>query len=113
MKSFQHNLIINEHFLAFLDAENCKNRTDFFNEIANALLFPDYFNHNLDSFDECMNDLSWIEQTSIKLLIFNYDKFLIDDLSLLKIVQNIFSNAIIELDGNQIQFTVFKQLNNE
>lgn len=34
--------------------------------------FPDYFSNNLNSFEECINDLSWFtETTDFELVIYN------------------------------------------
>ncbi len=41
----------------------------FYEQIEQALDFPDYFGHNLDSLDEMLNDLQWIEADKILLYI--------------------------------------------
>lgn len=43
----------------------------FYNKIAEALDFPDYFGHNLDSLDELLNDLQWIKENKIVIFIEN------------------------------------------
>jgi RNAse (barnase) inhibitor barstar len=49
---------------------------EFYELIANTLEFPDYFGFNLDSFDEMINDLSWIENEKLFLYFNNSENFL-------------------------------------
>lgn len=48
----------------------------FFQAIEKVLSFPDDFEHNLESFDELLNDLEWIQQPDVALYITNADGFL-------------------------------------
>jgi len=41
---------------------------DFFREVAIVLQFPEYFWHNWDAFEECVNDFSWTKEKNILLL---------------------------------------------
>jgi RNAse (barnase) inhibitor barstar len=59
---------------------------DFYVQIAAELEFPDYFEHNLDSLDECMNDLEWLKATDIVIKIDNFDDFLSKERNTTKIV---------------------------
>ncbi len=56
-----------------------KSISDFYQTMTNGLQFPDYFEENLDSFDEIMNDLTWLESEKIYLILKNYDDFLTDE----------------------------------
>jgi RNAse (barnase) inhibitor barstar len=49
---------------------------NFYEQIAIALDFPNYFDHNLDSFDECLNDLEWLDAGNIAIQIHNFEQFL-------------------------------------
>jgi RNAse (barnase) inhibitor barstar len=42
-----------------------KGRHELFQELSKGLNFPDYFGNNWDALDECINDLSWLSETSI------------------------------------------------
>jgi hypothetical protein len=52
------------------------NDTCFFDEAAAVLQFPYYFGENWDAFEECINDLSWIPQTSFLLIFSHADQLL-------------------------------------
>jgi RNAse (barnase) inhibitor barstar len=49
---------------------------EFYELIAKTLEFPDYFGFNLDSFDEMINDLSWMENEKLFLYFKNSENFL-------------------------------------
>ncbi len=48
----------------------------FYEEIASKLQFPEYFGFNLDSLDELLNDLSWINHEKIAIFINNSEQFI-------------------------------------
>ena len=54
----------------------CKRDSGVFQEFAAALQFPYYFGHNWDAFDECINDLSWVQFESCTLVLTNVDQIL-------------------------------------
>lgn len=62
-----------------IDSKKCRTLEDFYVAIAEALHFPDYFGSNLDSFDELMNDLSWIEDERLLIFFFNSESFLVSE----------------------------------
>ena len=109
MQTFKNNIIVNGVFIAFLDGEKCAVLAHFYEEIAKALNFPAYFQSNFDSLDECLNDLSWISEKEIQLLIFNYSDFLFEEPHYLEVVNSIFANAIGELEDKKINFSVRTQ----
>ncbi len=43
----------------------------FFNTMKVMFLLPNYFSYNYDSLDECMRDLSWIEEDNILVKVEN------------------------------------------
>ncbi|HRH58362.1 MAG TPA: barstar family protein [Chitinophagales bacterium] len=109
MQTFKNNIVVNGIFLAFIDGQKCAVLSHFYEEIAKALNFPDYFTHNFDSLDECMNDLSWIDSIEIHLLIFNYEDLLFEEKYNLEVINNIFANAMSELEVRGKHFTVLTQ----
>ncbi len=62
-----------------INGNNLKSLRDFYEEIAKKLHFPDYFGFNLDSFDELINDLSWIEDEKLAIYINNSQNFLLNE----------------------------------
>lgn len=110
MNTFKNNIVVNGIFLAFIDGQKCSVMSYFYEEITKALNFPDYASLNFDSLDECMSDLSWIDENEIHLLIFNYDDLLYEEKYNLDVINNIFANAMSELEENGKLFSVFTQL---
>ncbi len=109
MQTFKNNIVVNGIFLAFIDGQKSVVLNHFYDEIAKALNFPDYFRHNFDSLDECMNDLSWIEEREIRLLIFNYEDLLFEEKYNLEVINNIFANAVSELEENGKHLSILTQ----
>jgi RNAse (barnase) inhibitor barstar len=56
-------------YIAHVDGSKATTLKAFYEQIALALDFPDYFGQNLDSLDELLNDLQWIEEQKIVLFI--------------------------------------------
>ncbi len=59
-----------------IDAARTGTLRAFYQTMAGVFEFPDYFGYTLDSFDEMINDLSWIENEKILICFTNSDKFL-------------------------------------
>lgn len=65
----------NKIFEVEIDLKNVKNENNFIKEMDNIFDFPPYFRKNsYDSLNDCMRDLSWIEEDEI--IIFKNLKFL-------------------------------------
>ncbi len=52
-------------------AAKIKSQKDLLAAIAVALAFPDYFGHNLDALDECLQDLEWLPATGYVFFVKN------------------------------------------
>ncbi|MEA5138061.1 barstar family protein [Arcicella rigui] len=65
--------------VALIDGELTQTTEQFFEKIAESIRFPEYFGHNLDSFDELINDLDWLDENDIKIIFKNYDNFLAEE----------------------------------
>jgi hypothetical protein len=44
--------------VTYLDAASWQSEEDMHGEIADVLSFPEYYGHNLDAFDDCLNDVA-------------------------------------------------------
>jgi RNAse (barnase) inhibitor barstar len=67
---------IKDYHIIKIDGEKAHTLRGFYEEIAKALNFPEYFGFNLDSFDEMLNDLSWIEPNKLAIYINNSEHFI-------------------------------------
>ena len=65
--------------VAKIDGEQVDTLEKFYQELIVQLKFPDSFGRNLDAFDEMINDLDWLEETTICLVFKNYDNFLSEE----------------------------------
>ncbi len=65
--------------VVIIDGETSLTISEFYKNIAQSMLFPDYFGKNIDGFDEIMNDLEWLKETNIHLIFRNYDHFLSEE----------------------------------
>jgi RNAse (barnase) inhibitor barstar len=53
----------------FLDGGFCKEIEDCYVSLERQLSIPGYFGRNLDALDEVLNDLDWITEEKIKIII--------------------------------------------
>ncbi|HMU97778.1 MAG TPA: barstar family protein [Chitinophagales bacterium] len=99
MTKLDRPIITDETLFLIIDGKDCPTLKNFYENIGEQLQFPDYFAFNLDSFDELMNDLSWIDEPQIILLIVNFELFLgQEEKEKLKAITQILDNAILEND---------------
>lgn len=59
------------YFVATINAMKCISRNGLLKEFANCFDFPAYFGYNLDALDECMRDLSWLQEKNFKIIVRN------------------------------------------
>ncbi len=59
-----------------IDGRQSKTLRQFYEHIAKMMEFPDYFGFNLDSLDELLNDLDWIEDKKIALHFTHTDQLI-------------------------------------
>lgn len=52
----------------YLNGRSIVDKASFLRASARALVFPAYFGHNWDAFEECLTDLSWLHCTGSLLL---------------------------------------------
>jgi RNAse (barnase) inhibitor barstar len=71
-----HIDLFREYSVIPLDSDKIHTQRGFYEEIAESLEFPEYFGFNLDSLDEMINDLSWLEDQKIVIYIQDSTSFL-------------------------------------
>lgn len=76
-------------YLVSIDGMKISNLDELFKVFAEAFHFPDYFGSNWAAFDECLNDLGWIDASSYILLIKNADKIMIDERDFKTLIKNL------------------------
>lgn len=86
----------NEFFLTSIDGKDCSNKTALFNTFSSKLQFPDYFGNNWDAFNDCFNDLEWLNSKQYVLFFKNFEETLTEDLDELDIFLEIIEEAIKE-----------------
>lgn len=62
-----------------IDSSKLITLREFYESFAAVFEFPDYFGFNMDSLDEIINDLSWIENERILIYFTNSEDFLIKE----------------------------------
>ena len=65
--------------VANIDGQQVDTLEKLYQEIIVQLKFPDNFGRNLDAFDEMINDLDWLDESTICLVFKNYDDFLSEE----------------------------------
>ena len=56
-----------------LDGATASSLAGFFQELARALRFPDYFGHNWDAVYDCLTDLHWLPAAGYVLVLDGFD----------------------------------------
>lgn len=93
-------------YLAHIDGKKITTLNELYQDVTIALQLPDYFGNNLDALEETLNDLEWIEQTAILLVIQNANFLLFSESpEVREEIMNIFEESenarleIITIDG--------------
>ena len=65
--------------IAVLDGTDAATRAGFFQDIARALHFPDYFGRNWDAVYDCLTDLNWLPAAGYVLVVDGFDQLATND----------------------------------
>ncbi|MEW6497550.1 MAG: barstar family protein [Cyanobacteriota bacterium] len=63
----------------YINGKNVTSKSEFFQNCAETMNFPDYFGYNWDAFADCMNDLSWLSANGYILLYTQPENFANND----------------------------------
>lgn len=85
------NIVIKE-----INGGKCSDVDGLFNEFAINLQFPNYFGENWAAFDECINDLEWLDGDGYIIVISNIDEVLASSSQDLNVFKDILLSAIQE-----------------
>ena len=75
------------------DARRWNSESDFHDEVARSLGFPDYYGQNLDAFNDCMGDILVPAEGGMAIVIRNADTVGLRDRELLPIVLDILADV--------------------
>ena len=85
-------------YIAALDGRRMRSPAGLFAEFARALRFPDYFGHNWDALDECLNDLNWLMPLSshkpVVVLVADAEELLQNEPELKKLLRLLSSTSV-------------------
>ncbi|GHU53563.1 hypothetical protein FACS1894132_06050 [Clostridia bacterium] len=86
------------NYLVELDGDKILYLYDYLNTISEKLNFPLLENYklNLDGYYDWITDLSWIEQSNIFILIYNFENFLIEQIDIKEKIVNLFKKDILK-----------------
>jgi RNAse (barnase) inhibitor barstar len=86
--------------IAILDGQQAQTLEDFYTHIADSLVFPAHFGRNLDALDEMLNDLEWLPETHIVLVVQHYEDWLSEENEETKeVIISIIGNAAEEWES--------------
>ena len=74
----------------FIDVRNIKTETAFLQKMNEVFQFPSYFWMSLDSLDDCMMSLEWIEEPHIIIHVVHLDELKQNSFKLYEIVEDTF-----------------------
>ncbi len=78
-------------YIAIIDGNTISDKNKLLQSFSEALAFPNYFGYNWDAFEECINDLEWLDASSYIIVLKNPENMNIgahDHQILLEILNN-------------------------
>lgn len=93
LEDFEKN---SKKFVTLIEGQVCHNKKGFFKEFAKKMKFPNYFGNNWDAFDECINDLEWLDYEQYVVFINDCNFLFGNDEKNLKLFLNILVDTVEE-----------------
>jgi len=66
-------------FIKVINIADVHNKQEILKVFSDAFNFPDYYGHNWDAFNDCINDLTWLDASLYLLILIGIDKSEIDE----------------------------------
>ena len=87
-------------YVSYLRGKNCKTEDDFLHEVAASFQFPYYYGENWAAFDECIQDLEWLNFSRMFVVFDDFSKAFRDQPA----IQNLLQDRIIEYWSRAIDY---------
>lgn len=81
-------------YIAEINGDNIKKLSDYLSIMSEAFHFP-FPSHSLDSYNDWMRDLDWLDKDGYILIIYNFNSFLSHDLASKRLVIDGFKKIIL------------------
>lgn len=88
----------------YFNGKDIHNKTDFFKKAKSVMQLPDYSTDNWDSFEECINDLFWINSDGYIFVYDNTDVYFSKHKEDEKILMSILADAVENWEGEKVPF---------
>lgn len=75
-------------YVSYLRGKNCKTEDAFLIEVAASFQFPYYYGENWPAFDECIQDLEWLNFSKIFVMFDDFSMAFRDQPSIQSLLQN-------------------------
>lgn len=87
-------------YVSYLRGKHCKTENDFLVEVAASFQFPYYYGENWPAFDECIQDLEWLNFSRIFVMFDDFSEAFRDHPS----IQNILQDRIVKYWSRAIDY---------
>ena len=75
-------------YVSYLRGKHCKTENDFLMEVAASFQFPYYYGENWAAFEECIQDLEWLNFSKIFVVFDDFSMAFRDQLSIQSVLQD-------------------------
>lgn len=87
-------------YVSYLRGKNCKTEDDFLIQVAASFQFPYYYAENWAAFDECIQDLEWLNFSKIFVVFDDFSESFRDQ----PLIQNLLHDRIVEYWSRAIDY---------
>lgn len=87
-------------YVSYLRGKHCKTEDDFLIEVAASFQFPYYYGENWPAFDECIQDLEWLNFSKIFVIFDDFGETFCNQPS----IQSILQDRVVEYFGRAADY---------